>query len=105
MIPWYETKFTDCQSEITEMAEIAGLDVAQTLTYTTSFHASCVAAQAANAPPPAPSCPPVFLGADIGWSDVMSYSDEDSDCVLSMAELATVCSNHFAECISFLESS
>ena len=28
MIPWYETKFVECQSEISEMAEIAGLDVA-----------------------------------------------------------------------------
>ena len=105
MIPWYESQFTECQAELADMAELAGLDVATTLTYTTAFHADCVVTQASNAPPPAPSCPPVFLGSDLGWSDVMSFSDEDNDCVLSMTELATVCSNHFAECISFLESS
>ena len=35
----------------------------------------------------------------------MQYSDVDNDCHLSIAELATVCENHYAECMSFLASS
>jgi hypothetical protein len=52
-----------------------------------------------------PSCEPVYLGPDIGMANIMSYNDADGTCTISMAELATVCNAHFAECLSFLESS
>jgi hypothetical protein len=49
-------------------------------------------------------CPPVFLGPDIGWANVMEFHDSDGSCTLSMAELAGVCELHFAACISFIQS-
>ena len=105
MVPWYEEKFDGCQSELTGMAESAGLTVQTALAATTSFYNACQTHQANNAPPPSPECEPIFLGPDIGYQDVMSYSDADGDCVLTMAELATVCASHYDECISFLASS
>ena len=42
-------------------------------------------------------CEPVFLGADIGYANIMSFHDADQDCRISMTELAAVCRDHFAE--------
>ena len=50
-----------------------------------------------------PQCESVFLGPDIGFANVMAYNDVDGTCELSMAELATICQQFFAECIAFLE--
>jgi hypothetical protein len=52
-----------------------------------------------------PQCDPVFLGPDIGFANIMAYNDADGSCTVSMQELANVCALHFAECLSFLESS
>ena len=50
-----------------------------------------------------PMCEPVFLGADIGYANIMSFHDADQDCRISMAELAAVCRDHFAEwCVADL---
>ena len=38
------------------------------------------------------TCPPVFLGPNIGFVNVMEYHDNDGSCTLSMSELASVCS-------------
>jgi hypothetical protein len=50
-------------------------------------------------------CEPVFLGPDIGYSNVMQYHDSDGSCQLSVTELAKVCKAYFQECMKFLESS
>ena len=48
-------------------------------------------------------CEPVFLGADIGYANIMSFHDADQDCRISMTELAAVCRDHFAEwCVADL---
>ena len=39
----------------------------------------------------------LVLGADIGYANIMSFHDADQDCRISMAELAAVCRDHFAE--------
>ena len=54
--------------------------------------------------PAAGRCEPVFLGPDMGYVNIMQFHDEDGTCTLSMAELATLCSDHFDECLSFLNS-
>ena len=40
----------------------------------------------------------------MGFVNIMQFHDEDGTCTLSMAELATLCSDHFDECLSFLNS-
>ena len=55
-------------------------------------------------PEPVAGCEPVFLGPDMGFVNIMQFHDEDGTCTLSMAELATLCSDHFDECLSFLNS-
>ena len=55
-------------------------------------------------PEPVAGCEPVFLGPDMGYVNIMQFHDEDGTCTLSMAELATLCSDHFDECLSFLNS-
>jgi len=52
-----------------------------------------------------PECPPIYLGAELGLQNVMTFSDEDGDCRIDMMELAMICRTHFEECMSFLESS
>ena len=52
-----------------------------------------------------PSCDPVYLGPDIGSVNIYEYHDEDGSCSLSMTELASVCAERYAECVSFLDSS
>jgi hypothetical protein len=53
-----------------------------------------------------PSCPPVFLGTDIGYANIMDYHDDDGSCTLSMTELAAVCTGDLLQaCLDFLESS
>eukprot|EP01052_Picozoa_sp_SAG31_P058971 SAG31_NODE_18316_length_640_cov_1.772643_1_plen_160_part_10 len=59
----------------------------------------------ASSVPAAPQCDPVFLGPDIGFADVFDYHDSDGTCTLSINELSAVCSQHFDECMAFLESS
>ena len=104
MVPWYEAAFSSCQSELTGMVQSAGLSVATTLAHTTSFYDACVEYQAANAPPAPPSCEPFFLGPDLGDQDVSSYDDEDGQCHLNMAKLATVCGSQYGECLRSIES-
>merc|ERR1712127_1087589 len=36
--------------------------------------------------PKGPQCDKVFLGPDIGWANVMTYSDKDKSCHLSLQE-------------------
>ena len=52
-----------------------------------------------------PTCEPVYLGPDIGMANIMEYHDEDGTCTISIQELAKVCANHYAQCLSFLEES
>ena len=47
----------------------------------------------------------MFLGPDIGFVNVFTFVDETQDCKISMTELATVCSDHFQECLDLLASS
>ena len=54
----------------------------------------------ANAPPPPPTCPQLFLGPDIGFQTIMSYHDEDHTCHIDMAELGRVCQHFFDECLA-----
>ena len=76
------------------MAELAAVCV--------DFFEECLAFLESDA---APRCDKIFLGPDIGLVDVFEYNDQDNSCTLSMAELGAVCTEHFAECMSFLESS
>ena len=51
-------------------------------------------------------CDRVYLGADIGFANVFSWSDTEGDCQLDINELAKVCSGqYFQTCLDFLESS
>ena len=70
------------------------------------FYDECLSfiASPDRAPPPPPTCPDVFLGPEIGFQSVMAYHDNDHTCQLSINELAAVCSRHFAQCLSFLET-
>ena len=47
-------------------------------------------------------CEAVYLGPDIGFVNIMEYHDSDGSCTISMSELATVCSNFFAQCLCTL---
>ena len=51
------------------------------------------------------SCSASSFYPNIGFANVMAYNDADGSCTVSLAELATVCSAHFAECVSFLDDS
>ena len=50
-------------------------------------------------------CEAAYLGPDIGYVNIYEYHDGDGSCTISMAELAAVCAEQFAECIAFLDSS
>jgi hypothetical protein len=52
-----------------------------------------------------PTCPQVFLGPNIGMANIMEFHDEDGRCTVSIVELSTVCSAHYAECLNFLATS
>ena len=101
MVPWYEANFETCETEIRTMGA-HDQDIANLL----DFYTRCrvIADEVAANAPDTPSCEPIYLGADIGFANVMEFHDEDGSCTLSMSELATVCSVHYLECISFLTS-
>ena len=50
-------------------------------------------------------CDDVFLGPEIGWVNIFNYNDREGTCSLSMPELATICKDHYAQCMQFIESS
>jgi Ca2+-binding EF-hand superfamily protein len=53
-----------------------------------------------------PDCEQVYLGADIGFQNIMTYNDEDGSCKINMAELQAVCTGQFFQlCMDFLASS
>eukprot|EP01050_Picozoa_sp_SAG11_P005908 SAG11_NODE_435_length_9493_cov_21.529806_3_plen_674_part_00 len=78
------------------MAELAAV-------CTTHFE-SCIAFLGGDDEPETPTCPPVFLGPDIGFQNVMEYHDDDGSCTISMNELAAVCTTHFESCMAFLNN-
>eukprot|EP01046_Picozoa_sp_COSAG06_P064164 COSAG06_NODE_15208_length_1090_cov_0.947528_1_plen_231_part_01 len=83
------------------------ISLAELSTVCESHYAECIGFLNSSEPPPGeePQCEQVYLGPDIGFANVMAYNDADGSCSVSMAELADVCSAHFAECMAFLESS
>jgi len=82
-----------CTISMTELAEVCQVNFAACIAFIQSDEATA-----------RPVCDPVFLGSDIGFAHIMIYHDEDGSCSVSIAELSAVCSAHFAECLSFLES-
>ena len=94
-VPWYEENFAVCESDLRGFgatdADIPAL---------TDFYNTCLAVD--TSAPAGPVCDPIFLGPDIGFQNVFEYHDEDGSCQLSMAELATVCSVHYEQCLAFL---
>jgi hypothetical protein len=91
----YNDEDGNCDLSIQELAEVCSGE----------FFQQCLDFLASAEDEHHPECEPVFLGPDIGFANVFTYSDADGSCHLSMAELGDVCANHFAACIAFLESS
>ena len=95
----YSDEDSDCHLSMSELASVCE-----------SHFAECISFLESSEPPPEPEpepddyCAPVFLGPDIGFANIMAYSDEDGSCTISMSELAATCADFFNECISFLNS-
>merc|ERR1711871_39203 len=81
-----------CELDIEELAIVCSGDLFQTCV---DFLESAEVSE----------CEQVFLGPDIGFADVFTYSDEDATCELSMERLEAVCQGMFDECVAFLEAS
>ena len=90
----------DCTVDMNELAALCAIRFAECM----SFLQSSEAPEPEPEPEPEPGCELIYLGPDIGMANVMEYHDSDGSCTLSMAELGVLCSLHFAECMSFLNS-
>ena len=96
-IGWADVmEFHDSDGSCTlSMAELAGV--------CNIHYAACISFLQSAGDAGIPTCDPVYLGPEIGTANIMEYHDEDGTCTISIQELASVCADHYAECLQFLE--
>ena len=79
----------DCTMDADEIAAICEV-----------YEEQCLSFIGADHDPPA--CDPIYLGENLGWTDVISFYD-DGDCILETEEILAMCEDMEEVCRQFLD--